>query len=94
MQEKAELTFEVLSDIGNKVARNFGLVFTLPEFLRPVYAQWDIDLPGANGDESFELPLPATYVIDTDGTIVLDFVEVDYTQRLEPATIIETLKQL
>jgi peroxiredoxin len=94
MVEKNSLKFDVLSDIGNHVARDFGLVFTLPEELRPVYAQFGIDLPAANGDNSFELPVPASYVINRDGIIMLDFVEVDHSKRLEPSDIIAALKKI
>ncbi len=94
MQEKEHLDFQVLSDVGNRVAKKFGLVFTLPDELRPIYAQFGIDLPTANGDDSFELPVPASYVVNQEGRIVLGFVEIDYTKRLEPAQIIETLKTL
>jgi peroxiredoxin len=90
--EKHALTFEVLSDVGNKVAREFGLVFTLSEELRSIFASSGIDLPAFNGDDTFELPIPATYVIDTDGTITYAFVDVDHTKRLEPADIVEILK--
>ena len=86
--EKHELQFQVLSDQGNRVARQFGLVFTVAEELRPVYEQFGIDIPAHNGDQSFELPLPVTYVIASDGTIRYAFVNSDYTQRAEPADII------
>ncbi|NEO83742.1 MAG: AhpC/TSA family protein [Spirulina sp. SIO3F2] len=92
--EKNALEFEVLSDVGNKVARAFGLVFTLPETLRPLYAQFGLDIPAHNGDETFELPIPATYIVKTDGTIALAFAEADYTQRLEPAEIVAALQAL
>ena len=90
--EKHALAFEVLSDVGNKVARDFGLVFSLAEELRPIYASFGIDIPAYNGDDTFELPMPATYVIDTNGTILHAFVDADYTSRLEPAEIVEILK--
>ncbi len=86
--EKDELTFEVLSDVGNQVAREFGLVFTLAEELRPLYEGFGIDLPTHNGDDSFELPIPATYVIASDGSIVHAFVDPDYTKRLDPEEIV------
>ena len=92
--EKLDLTFEVLSDVGNRVAREFGLVFTLPEEMRSIYLDFGIDLPGANGDESFELPMPATYVIDKSGIVRLAFVDIDYTRRLDPDDIIDALKKL
>ncbi len=89
--DKHSLTFEVLSDQGNRVARQFGLVFELPLALRPVYEQFGIDVPAHNGDESFELPIPATYVIDPSGIIQFAFVNVDYKQRAEPSDLIAAL---
>jgi len=89
--ENHKIDFDVLSDAGNRVARKFGLVFTLAEELRPVYAGFGIDLPSCNGDDSFELPMPATYVIGSDGVILHAFVNADYTQRMEPAEIIRFL---
>ena len=89
-----DLEFEVLSDLGNQVSRQFGLVFTLPESIRAIYASFGTDLPAYNGDERFELPLPATYVIRPDGQIAYAFVDADYTRRMEPAEIIEVLRAL
>jgi peroxiredoxin len=90
----SKLTFDVLSDSNNKLAKQCGLVFTLPESLRPIYAAWELDIPGHNGDDTFELPMPATFIIASNGTIKYAFIEMDYTQRLEPDIIIEQLKQL
>jgi len=92
--EKIKLTFEVLSDVGNHVARQFGLVFVLSEELRPIYAGFGIDIPAANGDDTFELPIPATYVIDHDRKIRMAFVDADYTQRVDPEIVLSALKQL
>ncbi len=90
-KEKNELSFEVLSDRNNVFAKQLGLVFTLPESLRPIYNNFGIDIPAHNGDSSFELPLPATYVVATDGTIAYRFANADYTQRLDPTEIIKAL---
>ena len=92
--EKLALSFEVLSDVGNNVAREYGIVFTLPETLRDIYKGSGIDLPASNGDQTFELPIPATYVINNQGIIEYAFVNVDYTQRMEPDMIIEELKKI
>jgi peroxiredoxin len=89
-----DLTFDVLSDIGNSVARQFGIVFQLPEELRPIYASFGIDIPKANNDDSFELPIPATFIIGTDGKIRKAFVQADYTKRLDPEEIIEALESM
>lgn len=90
--EKHALAFTVLSDQRNRVARDFGIVFTLPEALRPIYAKFGIDLPAWNGDDSFELPVPATYVIGRNGIIVDGFVNTDYMQRMEPERILDILR--
>lgn len=90
-QEKNELTFGVLSDQGNTVAEQFGLVFELPEELRPIYESFGIDLPASNGDSSFSLPVPATYVIGTDAVVRYAFINVDYRTRAEPSEILQQL---
>lgn len=92
--EKHELKFGVLADGGNRVARQFGLVFAMAEAVRKVYANFGINLPAYNGDESYELPLPATYVVSEEGTIRLAFVSADYTQRLDPETVLDALRAL
>ncbi len=94
MESEHGVEFELLSDIGNKVAREYGLVFTLPEELRPIYEQFGINIPEDNGDESYELPMPATYVINTDGKIVYSFVDADYTKRAEPSEVLAAVKKL
>ena len=92
--EMLELAFPVLSDVGNQVARDYGLVFSLPEDLRGVYTGWGLDIPTANGDESFELPLPATFVIGADGIVAWKFADADYTKRAEPDEVIAALAAL
>lgn len=93
-QEKNGLTFEVLCDRGNEVARLFGIVFQLPVDLRKVYAGFGKDISKVNGDESFELPIPATYVIGTDRKIRKAFLDPNYTKRLDPLHIIEVLRKM
>lgn len=88
------LGFAVLSDPGNTLARRFGLVWSLPEELRAALRSNGKALPGINGDESWELPVPATYVIAADGRIALDSIDVDYRNRLEPAAILDALRGL
>jgi peroxiredoxin len=92
--EKLALEFEVLSDVGNKVAKSFGLVFKLSEKMQEIYKNFGIDLPTANGDQSFELPIPATYVVAKNGIIAFAFIDADYTNRLDPEIIVSELKKL
>ena len=92
--EKHGLGFEVLSDIGNGTARDYGLIFTVYEEMRPLYLKWGLDVPACNGDDSWELPVPATYLIDTHRIVRAAHVDKDYTKRMEPGQLLEALKQL
>lgn len=89
--ERADVSIDILSDANNRVAEQMGLVFELPQALRSIYEKFGIDIPAHNGDDSFKLPVPATYIIGKDGLIVYAFVNADYTQRLEPAEIVAIL---
>lgn len=91
--EKHQLTFDILNDRGNQVARQFGIVYQLPEYLRPVFEQGGFPLPRYNGDESFELPIPATFVVDQEGKITYAFASPDYTQRADPIEVVTTLRK-
>ncbi len=92
--ERMDLAFPVLSDAGNTVAEQFGIVFTLPEDLRGAYSTMGIDLPGANGDSSYRLPIPATFVIAQDFTVVWRFVEPNYTKRADPDEVLAAVRTL
>ena len=82
----------MLCDKGNKVASQFGLVFSLPDDLRQLYSNFGIDLERFNGDDSWTLPMPGRFILDQQGTILSADVNPDYTIRPEPADIIEILK--
>ncbi|MGF7133347.1 peroxiredoxin [Paraburkholderia sp. EB58] len=88
------LDFAVLSDAGNGVARSFGLVYSLPEELRQALRSVDKALPGINGDDSWELPVPATFVIAKDGRTVFSHVDIDYRSRCEPDVVLSALRSL
>jgi peroxiredoxin len=92
--EANQLTFDVLSDVGNTVARNYGLVWSLPEELRAALRSNNKALPGINGDDRWELPVPATYVIARDGRVALAAMDVDYRNRPEPGAILAALRSL
>jgi peroxiredoxin len=92
--KKLQLEFDVLTDAGNHTARGYGLIMTVHEALRPLYLQWGVDLPTTNGDASYELPVPATYVIAANGEIRAAYVDKDYTKRMEPDAIIAALDAL
>jgi peroxiredoxin len=91
---KNALTFDVLSDVRNEVARSYGLAYSLPEEIRATLRSNNKALPSINGDESWELPVPATYVIARDQHVALAYIEVDYRKRLEPEALLTCLKSL
>lgn len=92
--EKQQLQFDVLSDVGNKTARDYGLIFTVYEEMRPLYLKWGLDIPASNGDDSWELPIPATYIIDSNCVARAAHVDKDYTKRMEPDQILTALRSL
>ena len=91
MHEQHKLRFPLLSDAGNKVARQFGLVYSVPEYQQDIYKRVFVNLPLVNGDDSWELPIPATFVIDRNGTAVYASADEDYTERPEPLEILRSL---
>jgi len=92
--QQLSLDFPVLSDAGNVAARMYGLVFALAEEMRPIYGALGVDLPSANGDDSYELPLASTFVIGRDRRIAYAHVDADYTRRVEPSAVTQVLRNL
>lgn len=91
--EKNKLEFTVLSDVGNVVGKEYGVVYTLTDEVASIY-EAGFGLSEVNGDDSNELPLAATYVIDTDAVIQYAFLDADYTERAEVTDILEALHKL
>jgi peroxiredoxin len=91
MHDQHKLRFPLLSDAGNKVARQFRLTYRVPQAQEAVYRRAFVNLPFMNGDESWELPIPATYIVDRDGTILYVSANEDYTERAEPTEIVNVL---
>ena len=92
-QEKGKLTFPLVSDEGNQVARQYGLVYRISDKVIPYYDQF-FDINDYNGDRSYELPLSATYVIDTGGVVRYAFLDADYKRRADPKEVLTVLRQL
>ena len=92
--EKNQLEFEVLSDLKGDAGRAFGLFFDLADELKALYTAGGIDLSKKHVDGKWRLPVPATYVIASDGRIALAFVDPEYRNRLEPSEIIAALEAL
>lgn len=91
--EKHKLEFQVLSDIENKIGKQYGVVFQLTPEVADMY-QKAFNLHKYNGDESNELPLAATYVIDQKGIIQYAFLDADYRNRAEPSEILKALAKI
>ncbi len=92
MHDQHKLRFPLLADAGNQIARRFGLTYRVPSLQEAVYRRAFVNLPFANGDESWELPIPATYILDRDGSVLYASANEDYTERPEPADIVSLLQ--
>ncbi len=92
VKAKQRLAFPVLSDPGNAYARELSLVHGFPEDLKEIYLQFGLSLPDVNGDDSWELPLPARIVVDARGVIRSLESDPDYTQRPEPSATLEFVR--
>ena len=90
--ERNGLAFPVLSDVGNEVSRRYGLVYEVDDQTRERYEAVGIDLPATNGTATWELPVPATYVIGSDGAVRAAFVESDYTRRTSARQVLDALR--
>lgn len=86
--------FHVLSDFGNATARQYGLVYRVSERVHEILSMVEVDLAAHNKTEDGELPVPATYVIGTDGVIAFGGADPDYRTRYEPADILAAVKDL
>ena len=91
MHDQHKIDFPLLVDAHNAFARQFGLVYRVPEEQQAIYRPTFVNLPFVNGDDSWELPIPATYVIDRDGMILFASANEDYTERPEPLEIFAQL---
>lgn len=83
----------MLSDIGQKVGKAFGLVYSFTDELRSVYNGFKLDIPAMNGaPDDWSLPLSATYVIGPDGRILFADTSVDYRRRTDPLDVLQVLE--
>ena len=92
--KKNEIKLTVMTDLGNKAAEKFGLVFELPEKYREIYKSLNIYINILNSEDKWTRPMPATFIISKDGIAVSTFINADYTQRMEPDEILEQLNLL
>jgi len=92
--ENRALGYDVLSDSSDAVARSFGLSFSMTDAERQLHKDFGLDLPEINDARDWDLPVPATYVIDRSGRIAWAQVESNYTTRAEPADVLDAVRAL
>jgi peroxiredoxin len=90
----AGLNFPVLSDINSEYAQLCNIAYVLDDVLRPIFEQLGVNIAETNADDSYILPIPATYVIQTDGRVAYSFLETDFTKRAEPVDVLNALPRL
>ncbi len=93
-QRDNKLEFPILSDVRSEIANAFGIRFALPDYLAEIYRTFGNNLPVVNDDPAWVLPMPARYVIGTDGIIAYAEVNPDYTQRPDPSELLPVLDRL
>jgi peroxiredoxin len=103
MADQHKLQFPLLTDAESKVAKQFGLAYRVPDYQQEVYGRAFVNLPFVNGDSSWELPIPATYIIGRQHSagegaratrVLYASANPDYTDRPEPADTLRFLAQL
>lgn len=87
VSKQNDLQFKILCDQGNKIAEKYGLVFVLPENVRDLYKSVGADLEIFNNDNTYKLPIPATYVIDQNKKIIFASVDANYMERADVCDI-------
>lgn len=91
--EAASIEIVALHDKDNALAKEYGILFDLPEPIVPIY-RTKLKLPELNGSDKMQLPLAATYVIDKSGKITYAFLDADYKKRAEPADVVAAVKAI
>jgi peroxiredoxin len=92
--ESLDLGFSVVSDLDQSIIAAYGLQFELPDELKDIYEQFGLPLTKANADGTWNLPVPATFVIDRAGIVRACHVDPDYRTRMEPAHILAAVRAL
>ncbi len=93
-KKERDLDFEILCDVDNGVAMEFGLMFRIPDEIQPHYVKFDVKLPLIYGNDSWMLPIPATYVVANDGTIAFAYVNPEYRERFDPEELLAIVSRL
>ena len=92
LMDKQHATIPLLYDLDGSVMESYKIAFTVPDYLKPGYQMFG--LPGANPGTSWQLPVPATFIVDQQGIIRGRYVNADYTRRMEPDDILNVLREI
>lgn len=93
-KKERNLQFEILCDVDNGVAMEFGLMFRLPEDIQADYMKFNVNMPKIYGNDGWMIPIPATYVVGRDGVIAYAYVNPDYRERCDPESLVEMVSKL
>lgn len=94
LQEKEDLSFQLLSDLKGEVAADYNVLFEVPTVIKEIYQELGLDIAEYNAVDEWILPVPAVFVIDEQGMIRFADANADYTTRTEPQEIVDALEQL
>jgi peroxiredoxin len=90
--ERDLLAFSILSDAGNAVAEQFGVVHEIPPVIQALYLRLGHDLPRLNKTDDWRVPLPATFIIGRDGRVIKSHIASTNHARLEPSEVVRALE--
>jgi peroxiredoxin len=95
MAEKHAIPIDILSDATSEVLKTYRLWFAVPAEVKALYLEkFGINLEKHNGAGRWELPVPATYVLDKSGIVRAGEADPDYTVRMEPAEVVAAIREI
>jgi len=95
MAEKHAIPIDILSDATSEVLKKYRLWFAVPEEVKTLYLEkFGLNLEKYNGAGRWELPVPATYVLDRGGNVRAGEADPDYTVRMEPSDVVTALRSI
>jgi len=87
------LPFPLLRDEGAAVAAGFGAAYSVPDYMQGYYRSILVNIPYINGEQSWRLPVPATFMLDRSGVVRWSQGHADFRVRPEPAEVLKALEQ-
>jgi len=94
LADKLDIGFYIGHDENNELASSLGLTFELDSKTIEKYKGYNINVPEANGTQNWELPIPATYIIDQDFTVKFVFDDENYSKRASYKKLVKVVKEI